>query len=121
MRTLRDQRAGHGDVLEYCARFDKRVLITSSSEVVGDHPAEQQPLREDTRRIYGPTTAKRWAYADSKALDEFLALALHEERGLAASSRACSTPSARARVASTGWSSRASSARPGGRAARGAR
>ena len=34
------------------------------------------------RRIYGATTQKRWAYADSKAMDEFLALAYHEEHDL---------------------------------------
>jgi UDP-glucose 4-epimerase len=68
-------------VLEYCSRFGKRVLIASSSEVYGDH-AEESLLVEDARRIYGPTTARRWAYADTKAIDEFLALALHEERGL---------------------------------------
>ena len=72
---------GTENVLEYCARFGKRVLIASSSEVYGDH-REEKPLAEDARRIYGPTTARRWAYADSKAMDEFLALALHEERGL---------------------------------------
>jgi UDP-glucose 4-epimerase len=81
-RTLLTNVQGTETVLEYCARFEKPVLVASSSEVYGDHPEEQQPLREDSRRIYGPTTAKRWAYADSKALDEFLALALHEERGL---------------------------------------
>ncbi len=81
-RTLLTNVQGTETVLEYCARFEKPVLVASSSEVAGDHPLEQQPLREDARRIYGPTTAKRWAYADSKALDEFLALALHEERGL---------------------------------------
>ena len=32
--------------------------------------------------MYGPTTSRRWAYAESKALDEFLALAYHQERGL---------------------------------------
>jgi UDP-glucose 4-epimerase len=58
------------------------VLVASSSEVYGDHVAENLPLAEDARRIYGPTTAKRWAYADSKAMDEFLALARHEEDGL---------------------------------------
>ncbi len=58
------------------------MLVASSSEVYGDHPGEDLPLREDARRIYGPTTAKRWAYADSKAMDEFLALARHEEEGL---------------------------------------
>jgi len=32
--------------------------------------------------MYGPTTQRRWAYAESKALDEFLTLAYHQERGL---------------------------------------
>jgi UDP-glucose 4-epimerase len=49
--------------------------------VYGDH-REERPLTEQDRRIYGPTTEKRWGYADSKALDEFLALAYHQERGL---------------------------------------
>jgi UDP-glucose 4-epimerase len=57
------------------------VLVASSSEVYGDHP-EDTSLDEEARRIYGPTTSKRWAYADTKAMDEFLALALHDERGL---------------------------------------
>ena len=68
-------------VLEHCARFGKRVLVASSSEVYGDHRTEQ-PLVENARRVYGPTTEKRWLYADSKAMDEFLALAYHQEREL---------------------------------------
>ena len=68
-------------VLDYCSRFGKRVLIASSSEVYGDH-REERPLAEDDRRIYGPTTQKRWLYADSKAMDEFLALGYHQEREL---------------------------------------
>ncbi|MBV8396722.1 MAG: GDP-mannose 4,6-dehydratase [Actinobacteria bacterium] len=72
---------GTETVLEYCNRFGKRVLIASTSEVYGDH-REERPLAEDDRRIYGPTTQKRWLYADSKAVDEFLALAYHQERGL---------------------------------------
>jgi UDP-glucose 4-epimerase len=79
--TLLTNIQGTENVLEYCTKFNKRVLVASSSEVYGDHPEEQR-LREDARRIYGPTTARRWAYADSKAIDEFLALAWHEERGL---------------------------------------
>jgi UDP-glucose 4-epimerase len=78
--TLLTNVRGTENVLEYCSRFGKRVLVASSSEVYGDHPEEQ--LREDARRIYGPTTARRWAYADSKAMDEFFALARHEEDGL---------------------------------------
>jgi UDP-glucose 4-epimerase len=80
-RTLLTNVLGTEAVLEYCARFDKRVLVASSSEVYGDHP-EDTSLDEEARRIYGPTTSKRWAYADTKAMDEFLALALYQERGL---------------------------------------
>jgi UDP-glucose 4-epimerase len=79
--TLLTNIQGTENVLEYCTKFGKRVLVASSSEVYGDHP-EEALLREDARRIYGPTTARRWAYADSKAIDEFLALAWHEERDL---------------------------------------
>jgi UDP-glucose 4-epimerase len=79
--TLLTNVQGAENVLDYCARFEKPVLIASSSEVYGNHP-EDVSLVEDAQRIYGPTTAKRWAYADTKALDEFLALALRHERGL---------------------------------------
>jgi UDP-glucose 4-epimerase len=72
---------GTETVLEYCNRFGKRVLIASSSEVYGDHRTEQ-PLSENDRRVYGPTTEKRWLYADSKAMDEHLALAYHQARDL---------------------------------------
>jgi UDP-glucose 4-epimerase len=80
-RTLVTNIQGAENVLDYCARFEKPVLVASSSEVYGNHP-EDVSLAEDAQRIYGPTTAKRWAYADTKALDEFLALALRHERDL---------------------------------------
>ena len=72
---------GTETVLEYCTKFGKRVLIASSSEVYGDH-RDERPLSEGDRRVYGPVTERRWLYADSKAIDEFLALAFHQERGL---------------------------------------
>ncbi|TML56431.1 MAG: NAD-dependent epimerase/dehydratase family protein [Actinobacteria bacterium] len=72
---------GTETVLGYCSTYGKRVLIASSSEVYGDH-REERPLSEDDRRVYGPTTEKRWLYADSKAMDEHLALSYHLERGL---------------------------------------
>ena len=81
VRTLVTNVQGTETVLEYCNRFDKRVLVASTSEVYGDH-REEVELVEDARRIYGPTTQRRWAYADSKAMDEFLALAHNQERGL---------------------------------------
>jgi UDP-glucose 4-epimerase len=81
VQTLVTNIDGTAMVLEYCSKFGKRVLIASTSEVYGDHRHERE-LVEDDRRIYGPTTARRWAYADSKAMDEFLTLAHHHERGL---------------------------------------
>jgi UDP-glucose 4-epimerase len=81
VRTLVTNVQGTETVLEFCNRFGKRVLVASTSEVYGDH-RDERPLAEDSRRIYGPTTARRWAYADSKAMDEFLALAHHQEGGL---------------------------------------
>jgi len=72
---------GTETVLGYCSKFGKRVLVASSSEVYGDH-REERPLAETDRRVYGPTTEKRWLYADSKAMDEFLALGYHQEKSL---------------------------------------
>jgi UDP-glucose 4-epimerase len=81
VHTLVTNIQGTENVLEYCNRFEKRVLIASTSEVYGDR-REPEALSEDSKRMYGPTTARRWAYAESKALDEFLTLAYHQERGL---------------------------------------
>lgn len=81
VRTIVTNVQGTEVVLDNCNRFSKRVLIASTSEVYGDH-RELRPLKETDRRIYGPTTQRRWAYADSKAMDEFLALAYSHERGL---------------------------------------
>jgi UDP-glucose 4-epimerase len=72
---------GTETVLGYCSKLGKRVLVASSSEVYGDH-REERPLAENDRRVYGPTTEKRWLYADSKAMDEHLALSYHLEHGL---------------------------------------
>ena len=52
-------------------------MITSTSEVYGK--SDNHPYEEDDDRVLGPTTRSRWAYAESKALDEFLALAYHKE------------------------------------------
>ena len=49
------------------------MLITSSSEVYGK--GSKVPFSEDDDRVMGATTKRRWSYACSKALDEFLALA----------------------------------------------
>jgi UDP-glucose 4-epimerase len=81
VHTLITNLQGTEVVLDHCNRFGKRVLVASTSEVYGDH-RDDTPLDENARRMYGPTTQRRWAYADSKAMDEFLALAYTQERGL---------------------------------------
>jgi UDP-glucose 4-epimerase len=67
-------------VLDHASRFDKPVLVASTSEVYGKNDAG--PLKEDDDAIIGSTQITRWLYANSKATDEFLALAYHRERGL---------------------------------------
>jgi nucleoside-diphosphate-sugar epimerase len=58
-RALLTNVRGTENVLEYASRFEKPVLVASSSEVYGDHVAENLPLAEDARRIYAPTR-RRW-------------------------------------------------------------
>jgi UDP-glucose 4-epimerase len=67
-------------VLTQANKKRKPVFIASSSEVYGKSP--NHPYREDDDMVLGPTTRDRWAYACSKAIDEFLALAYWKERQL---------------------------------------
>ena len=71
---------GSHNVLSVSAKFNKPVLLASTSEVYGKNT--RCPFREDDDAIYGPTTKRRWSYACSKAIDEFLALAYADEKGL---------------------------------------
>ncbi len=67
-------------VLEAARLAGASVLIASSSEVYGKCPV--LPLREDMDLVYGPTTASRWAYGLTKAIDEHLAIDMHRRHGL---------------------------------------
>jgi len=78
--SIRTNVFGTEVVLEACARFRKKVLIASTSEVYGKQTTG--PVREDVDRVLGATTTSRWSYAATKALDEFLALAYHRKDGL---------------------------------------
>ncbi|MBC7541990.1 MAG: GDP-mannose 4,6-dehydratase [Candidatus Sericytochromatia bacterium] len=80
VRSLNTNLQGTEVVLKLADRFQKPVFIASTSEVYGDQMVSQ--LAEDGPRVYGPTMVGRWGYAGSKAMDEFLALAYHQERGL---------------------------------------
>jgi UDP-glucose 4-epimerase len=67
-------------VLQQASKKRKPVLIASTSEVYGKSDAI--PFREDGDLTLGATRFGRWAYACSKAIDEFLALAYWKERQL---------------------------------------
>ncbi|NRA96072.1 MAG: GDP-mannose 4,6-dehydratase [Planctomycetes bacterium] len=67
-------------VLKAASKSQKRVLVASTSEVYGKSTAV--PFTEDDDLNLGPTTCSRWAYACSKALDEWLAFAYHREKGV---------------------------------------
>jgi UDP-glucose 4-epimerase len=67
-------------VLKHANKKKKLVVVASTSEVYGK--SNDVPFREDSDLVLGPTPKHRWAYACSKAIDEFLALAYWKERKL---------------------------------------
>jgi UDP-glucose 4-epimerase len=80
VRTLETNVHGTEVVLKAAAKKQRTVVVASTSEVYGKSDAV--PFREDGDIALGPTVKHRWAYACSKALDEFLALAYWKEKRL---------------------------------------
>jgi UDP-glucose 4-epimerase len=80
VRTIETNVHGTEIILKHACKKNRRVVIFSTSEVYGKSAAV--PFREDADLVLGPTPKHRWAYACSKALDEFLALAHARERKL---------------------------------------
>ena len=67
-------------LLDFAARFRVPVVITSTSEVYGK--SQKEAFDEEDDLLIGPPHQSRWSYACSKLMDEFLALAFAQERGL---------------------------------------
>jgi len=80
VETLDINVKGSETVLRLANRFKKKVLIASTSEVYGKHV--DHTLSEEDNRVMGSVKKRRWAYACSKTLDEFLALAYFDEKKL---------------------------------------
>ena len=80
VHTIETNVHGTEVVLKHANKKKKLVVIASTSEVYGKSAAV--PFHEDADLVMGPTTKHRWAYACSKAIDEFLALAYWKERKL---------------------------------------
>ncbi len=80
VHTIETNIGGTETVLEVANKFGRRTLIASSSEVYGK--SEAVPFCEDDDIVLGSTSLSRWSYACSKAIDEFLGQAFHQQYGL---------------------------------------
>jgi UDP-glucose 4-epimerase len=80
VRTIATTIHGTEVVLAAAKRFNRPVLLTSSSEVYGK--GTRVPFSEDDDVVMGATKFSRWCYAYSKGVDEFLGLAYHRQFGL---------------------------------------
>ena len=80
VHTIETNVHGTEVVLKHANKKKKLVFLASTSEVYGK--SNDVPFREDSDLVLGATVKHRWAYACSKAIDEFLALAYWKERKL---------------------------------------
>ena len=79
VETITTNVRGTEIVLDCCHEHGTPLYVASTSEIYGKGGDK---LDEEHDRIMGSTTHRRWSYACTKALDEFLALAYHHEKGL---------------------------------------
>ena len=78
--SLKTNIHGTENILETATSGDVPVLLASTSEIYGKNSGG--PLSEESDRIIGSPLLSRWTYSEAKALDESLARALYEARGL---------------------------------------
>jgi nucleoside-diphosphate-sugar epimerase len=79
VETITTNVRGTEILLDCCHRNEKRLFLASTSEIYGK---AGDRLHEEHDRVMGATSKRRWAYACTKVLDEFLALAYNQEKGL---------------------------------------
>jgi len=80
VQTIETNVGGTEVVLELAAKRQRRLVLASTSEVYGK--SNKLPFSETDDLVLGSTYNQRWAYACSKAIDEFLALAYFREQKL---------------------------------------
>ena len=80
VHTIETNVHGTEVVLRHANKKKKLVFIASTSEVYGK--STDVPFREHADLVLGATDKHRWAYACSKLIDEFLALAYWKEKAL---------------------------------------
>ncbi len=67
-------------VIEMAHKYDKRLLVMSTSEIYGKNTSDS--LSEEDDRILGSPLKSRWSYSEAKAIDEILAYTYWREKGL---------------------------------------
>ena len=71
--------SGSEVVMQAALKYEKRLIIASTSEIYGKNP--KQPLTETDDRVVGIPQKIRWTYADAKAREEAVAYALFTTTG----------------------------------------
>ncbi len=80
IETITENVRGIDILMTAAAKYRKKILIASTSEVYGEHMDGR--ISEESKCIMGTVQNHRWAYAYTKAVDEFLGLAYYKEQKL---------------------------------------
>ncbi len=80
VHTIETNIHGSEVMMNLANKFRRKIFVASTSEVYGKNT--KVPFAEDDDVTLGPTHFTRWSYACSKMVDEFLALAYHDQYGL---------------------------------------
>ncbi len=80
LESLTTNIKGSEIVLDMAQRYNKKILITSTSEIYGKNT--NGPLKESDDRILGSPLKSRWSYSTAKAVDEMLAYVYWKEKGV---------------------------------------
>ena len=80
LESLMTNIRGTETVIEKAHRYDKRLLVMSTSEIYGKNTSDS--LSEEDDRVLGSPLKSRWSYSEAKAIDEILAYTYWREKGL---------------------------------------
>ncbi|MAG71585.1 MAG: nucleoside-diphosphate sugar epimerase [Acidobacteria bacterium] len=80
LESLMTNIRGTETVIEKAHRYDKRLLVMSTSEIYGKNTSDS--LSEEDNRVLGSPLKSRWSYSEAKAIDEILAYTYWREKGL---------------------------------------
>ena len=80
LESLMTNIRGTETVIEKAHKYNKRTIVTSTSEIYGKNTSDR--LSEEDDRILGSPLKSRWSYSEAKAIDEILAYTYWREKGL---------------------------------------